>query len=1301
MSVGQPTGFTASALPFWGNLDDGAFEQYCTELLNLHPVVLCSRDGKVVERRVVSGTRLLSGTSQRGGDIRATMDGGEIWVFQCKRVKEFGPTLVKQAADKAENEFPGVTQYVLVTTCGLSEQAQKELTCRGNWMWWDSSRLTTETQKIQPTENGIMLVHRFFKSAELVRSIFPWGDQPLLTYKEFFAQELSAGRNFFHHRTSFVPWTDAAGELERFARGALGRALVLSAPGGQGKSRLLLQVAEKLERDTVAPRIRFVNIGRDGFTESQADYLRRQNDMVLVLEDAHRLGDVLADVAKVAAQTSSRLVVVTRPQAREIVLTELQNNGYLERIEPSLILPRWPQTHIHKLAENVLQPEYAFHAPRLAILADRCPLFVVMGAALLNSGRMPDNLTDEREFRERVVKGFVDDFLESQDFGKRTRLGRLIRLLSFISPAKKTDELYAKAAQIIDCSPLDIAEELELLEGAGLVVGNREGIRLYPDLFSDAVLLDACLHQDGEASFLFQSIVSTLDVGEFPALMRNVAQADWEARTKKGAKRSLFDPIWIEFEKRFRQESWSGRSTLLREWSAFSVFQPERTFDLARLALSLSDDGASGATDRAWMIQQLPAMLKPVVLHAGHANAALTLLWSLEAAAPRSDYEAASNPVSAIASVASFDNNNLLVSKSVLDWLNRTLVEPHAIERIRQQPWILEKLLKPFFARVVEQHWSTGRTVTFRALPVRIEATRPLRDQALAMTERFLCSPEEVLCSAGWPLLVEAIRGIDSKFRYEPSAQEYDQWRADRLRALEIARRSIAVHSSSVTFLLRVRRLLRRHAEHDFDAQFAKACEYLLSEVPDTFELRIVRALTSLANDEIRVRRGPDFKGDYEEATKRWDDFVGKVAGEAVHRLTNSSELIKFLRRLAHLVKACGLSLQSHQLVSKLSLTSATWCSSVLNELISGDDDIFDDCIDTILRALRVSAPNEYDDAVRAIVAKRLVGHLCALVQCIGTARRFDGGISQVERETLLRLAETVDGPVLRTLARIIWIDFETEPIWAAHLLSKLKPKTQEDACEIRHALARIVERPGPVPELEDVIMCIRNLGEFCAANLTDDRDLEQIAKKFPRQVYEHFRDLLDSGTSIYLWPLDEVSFGDFADAEYVEGQLYVQWKKAVSAGKDDCRRLPLIRCLLCADTAVAEKRIHQIAAGCVNSAELEIAARLVATAGSRFVFQHPELVRIFFIRSKELGALDTVPRILWNSACGGSRGWSSGELDSEYRYILEESRALAKQFAADVVLASFYREIAQSEHRQAEENRRWFREEEDEEQLS
>jgi hypothetical protein len=329
-----------------------------------------------------------------------------------------------------------------------------------------------------------------------------------------------------------------------------------------------------------------LNLSCEGLTEDRVDFLSRQENLLLLVDDAHRLSETLGMIAQATAPAKSiRLLIATRPQAREAVISQLNQNGYTERIDTPLDLPRWKQSEIEKLAEQILDPSHRLHAPRLAALADRCPLLVILGGGLINSGAIPETMVEETVFRERVFKGFLEEFLHHQGGHKQDRIRRLIRFLSFVSPTPKDQPLLSKAAEIAGCSPLDVAEDLEALQAAGLVVSNREGIRLYPDLFSDAVLLDACLDRGGHASQLCETVVQKLPFESFPALLRNLAQADWETRARRGVSNSLFDPIWQEFVTRFERATWWERRSLLGQWSPFAVFQPERTLELARLTL--------------------------------------------------------------------------------------------------------------------------------------------------------------------------------------------------------------------------------------------------------------------------------------------------------------------------------------------------------------------------------------------------------------------------------------------------------------------------------------------------------------------------------------------------------------------------------------------------------------------------------------------------------------------------------------------------------------------------------------------
>lgn len=1302
----HPTGFVSTTLPFWEKLDDGEFEQFCTDWLNFHPILLCQRNGKVEKIRVVNASRLLSGTSQRGADIRVEMENGEVWILQCKLVKEFYPSDVQAAISLAEKQNPDASQYVLVTTCGLSDAAQQEIANSPKWFWWDSSRLTTEAQKIEPVENGMKLVHKFF-GAEWVKLLFPWGANVLIAWQEYFAQDLSSERRLFHHRGEFLIWGDILARLQTFARDGAGRALVLSGGGGQGKSRLLLELAKALEGQPDMPRVKFLRIGGKSLGDEGLDLISREKSTVLVVEDAHRLDTALGQVAIAAAcATSVRLLVATRPQAREAVTSELARHGYAERLEPPLNLPRWKQADVQALAEKILSPSHQLQAPHLAAIADRCPLLVVLGGALINAGTIPEAMTNEVLFRERVFKGFLDEFLRLHEGQRRQRLSQLIRILAFIGPTAKNDSLFAKAGEILGCSALDIADDIEVLNCAGLLAENREGIRIYPDLFSDAVLLDACLDSSGQASFLYKTIIAKLPATDFPALLRNLAQADWEARSKRGSQDSFFDPIWMEFARRFQDANWGNREKMLRQWAPFAPFQPDRTLELARLAINTpepqrrgNDEAGYSNGDQSYMLKALPLVLKPLVMwHPDHSNQALDILWSLESDRPQPNNRSDESPIGTIASAGSFEVQSHHGPHAVMAWLENVLPTPHATDRIKQQPWILETVLAPFFARVVEQSWWSGRMVTFRAVPLSADATRPLRKRALALADKFATSPVPVIARAGIKVLQEAIRGVESKFGYQPGPVDYERWRPDRLEGIAAMKRAISANVKDHIALLKVRGFLSRRAEYDQDEIIGDACRTLLSQMTDSFELRLARVLTSWSHDEFRVRSGPNCDADLREADRQWNTFCRNTAAEAAERCGTATQFCELLKTEAAELSNAGFSVQPHGMIVEMAMVSPVWSASLLHELSTTSDSTLDPFLSAVLKVAVSKSPDEYQKAMNELPRTARPSQVASVVDFISWKHQLGGGLTAQECDSLELCACRPESQIVQGLAFALGHHFSAEPKWPIDLLSRLKAGEQKDGGQILQALAQIIEKQKGSIEASTVSHCLSNVGVFCdGEDLREERSLERIAAQFPVPIYEHFRFLVDSApndeasTTIRIGVRGLPSLGAFGDAAYVDNEIENQWSKVQADAHTKDARIALIRALIWSDSTAAETRMQRVIFGCENGGQLHLAVELFATRGSRFVFRFPNLVRELLSRAADFGVKDKILRELWASACGGGRSWTNNQLDPQFHYIRKDAERLAVDHGADPILSQFYKMIVQSEDREAEMNRRMF----------
>jgi hypothetical protein len=222
-------------------------------------------------------------------------------------------------------------------------------------------------------------------------------------------------------------------------------------------------------------------------------------------------------------------------------------------------------------------------------------------------------------------------------------------------------------------------------------------------------------------------------------------------------------------------------------------------------------------------------------------------------------------------------------------------------------------------------------------------------------------------------------------------------------------------------------------------------------------------------------------------------------------------------------------------------------------------------------------------------------------------------------------------------------------------------------------------------------------VGEYCFPESSPNEfGLTIVAQQFPKEVYEHVRRLCESAESesvkrITLHTTNIPSLGPLNDVSYVDREIHALWDQAVkyeNGGFSREFRLALIRSLMWADAPTALDRIHNLVIACKNADEIKLLAELAGPRPSRFVFDHPDVVRAILARAQEFAATDEVTRTLILSACGGGRTYTDTELDPEYKYILEQGDALANRHRDDPLLQPFYREIANWERHDLERHR-------------
>jgi hypothetical protein len=223
------------------------WENFWVDFLNAEPLLPWPEKPTVLKRVKLAEKYGVAGGPQDGIDIRAYLDDGTILAVQCKDYAQLEPEKAMAAMNKAEKEFTDAQAYLLVLTSqGVSAAIQMDAKIRRNW--WVIGRDTLSSLflsgKLLTRDAQARLIEKHFGMA-WVRELLPLtSDDFLISSKRFFER-----KNLINHHAQLQGEQSAA--LANSLTNAMGRTdpriAILTAAGGQGKTRLLKAVAENLE----------------------------------------------------------------------------------------------------------------------------------------------------------------------------------------------------------------------------------------------------------------------------------------------------------------------------------------------------------------------------------------------------------------------------------------------------------------------------------------------------------------------------------------------------------------------------------------------------------------------------------------------------------------------------------------------------------------------------------------------------------------------------------------------------------------------------------------------------------------------------------------------------------------------------------------------------------------------------------------------------------------------------------------------------------------------------------------------
>ena len=510
-------------------------------------------------------------------------------------------------------------------------------------------------------------------------------------YRRYFARELD-GDAVFNHQGPFVGRDSEIQQLSAFINGAV-PLLLLKAPGGCGKSRLLLETARAVAENPDSPKVLFVDSG----AHWSSDDINRLpiTPTVLVFDDAHRRPDLDRLIADCHQHNEYiRCIVSCRPSAvgvvRPLIASMITGSGL-----PEIELASLTKDCADSLASACLGNELSHLADRLVRLADRNPLVIRVGArCIVEKLVVPEILERTPEVFGNIVLDRLlnDPGLTQED---ETLRRKILQVLAAVGPISSEDvEFVVKLKSVLSSAEHEIRRILAILERSGYLLRRGRLIRVTPDVLSDHLLYQAAVDEIGRATGFVEVMVRNFAPSMLENILANAAELDWRG-TATASHDPVLTSIWRDILGFLPEATNSQRTRLLQQIKRAAVFAPE---DVLRIAEWLADFPIApedkervrwGLEDNCDTVKEaLTDLFSFIASHSDFTYRCLSRLWNFAVIDDRATNPNPSHPRRRI--------HDLVKYESQRNWKSAESVQAKTIE------FLIERLLDPARSEKVE-----------------------------------------------------------------------------------------------------------------------------------------------------------------------------------------------------------------------------------------------------------------------------------------------------------------------------------------------------------------------------------------------------------------------------------------------------------------------------------------------------------------------------------------------------------------------------------------------------------------------
>ena len=578
--VGAGTGGRDPELLPTPSLSPDRFEDFTEALLHRQRFVASPA------RRLVQVSRWgRRGDKQDGIDFVGAYDDGTTVTWQCKRVDRMPPGDVRDYI--GENTYTA-DEHVLVFSGLASPKARAEVLKVDGWSLCDQRDLGELVHDL-PLHRARTLLEQFWDPV-VRRAFLPVaGVDAFLGIDEHFAPTLNTAA-VLHHRAALVGRRDelAALDAELDPSEAAPRVVLITGPGGRGKTRLALEALRHVEE--AHPTIPVLVHQERRPLDSAALSELPSGPAVILTEDAHRSPDDLAPLANYTRRTAgTRLVITARTTDAAEVGAVLQRAAFdTGEIREVQIRP------LTLGAARALVDALAAGGPALPAQFDEflaaegrdTPLIPVVAISMARAGRLTAGpLALDRGFREEILRAYTDVTAGHLPGWSQPTVRVLLATVAAVAPlpSSASDAFFDAVAAVPGVSRADLLAAVTALIDRGVIIERGEQLRVAPDVLADEVLGSAAVILGRDTGFVTR-VWEALHQHARTQLVVNLAELAWRIARTGGP--DLFGQVWADVEAELAAADLEQIDAAVDMLAPLAYTQAERLFTLLTGALS-------------------------------------------------------------------------------------------------------------------------------------------------------------------------------------------------------------------------------------------------------------------------------------------------------------------------------------------------------------------------------------------------------------------------------------------------------------------------------------------------------------------------------------------------------------------------------------------------------------------------------------------------------------------------------------------------------------------------------------------